>query len=101
MGGGGVGGADGDALGQAVAKIQQIERDLKTPITLDGSFQGTAQAFQSSLKSTPLLVAAAKAHCRTSPRCEGCPLRPDLRGRRPAPDHPARRAATTSGSRRA
>jgi hydrophobe/amphiphile efflux-1 (HAE1) family protein len=49
----------GVALGQAVEKIQQLERDLKTPITLDGSFQGTAQAFQSSLKSTPLLVAAA------------------------------------------
>ena len=51
--------APGVALGQAVEKIQQLERDLKTPITLDGSFQGTAQAFQSSLKSTPLLVAAA------------------------------------------
>ena len=51
--------APGVALGQAVEKIQQLERDLKTPITLDGSFQGTAQAFQSSLSSTPLLVAAA------------------------------------------
>ncbi|HZP98880.1 MAG TPA: efflux RND transporter permease subunit [Reyranella sp.] len=51
--------APGTALGQAVERIQQLERDLKTPITLDGSFQGTAQAFQSSLSSTPLLVAAA------------------------------------------
>jgi hydrophobe/amphiphile efflux-1 (HAE1) family protein len=51
--------APGVALGQAVEKIQQLERDLRTPITLDGSFQGTAQAFQSSLSSTPLLVAAA------------------------------------------
>jgi multidrug efflux pump subunit AcrB len=49
----------GVALGQAVEKIQQLETDLKTPITLDGSFQGTAQAFQSSLSSTPLLIAAA------------------------------------------
>jgi endonuclease-3 related protein len=31
-----------------------------------------------------LLVAAAKAHCRTIARCEGCPARPDLGGRRPA-----------------
>jgi endonuclease III related protein len=31
-----------------------------------------------------LLVAVAKTHCRTIPRCEGCPLRSDLRGRRPA-----------------
>ncbi len=51
--------APGTALGQAVERIQQMQRDLKVPITLDGSFQGTAQAFQSSLSSTPLLVAAA------------------------------------------
>jgi len=30
-----------------------------------------------------LLVTVAKAHCRARPRCEGCPLRFDLRGRRP------------------
>jgi multidrug efflux pump subunit AcrB len=51
--------APGVALGQAVARIQQMQAELKVPITLDGSFQGTAQAFQSSLSSTPLLVAAA------------------------------------------
>src|SRR4029079_17318998 len=51
--------APGTALGQAVERIQQTQRDLKVPITLDGSFQGTAQAFQSSLSSTPLLIAAA------------------------------------------
>ncbi|HEX9524171.1 MAG TPA: efflux RND transporter permease subunit, partial [Reyranella sp.] len=51
--------APGVALGEAVQKIQQIQAELKTPITLDGSFQGTAQAFQSSLSSTPLLIAAA------------------------------------------
>ncbi len=49
----------GVALGQAVEEIQRTQADLKTPITLDGSFQGTAQAFQSSLSSTPLLIAAA------------------------------------------
>jgi len=51
--------APGFSLGQAVERIQSIERDLKTPITLQGSFQGTAQAFQTSLTSTPILVAAA------------------------------------------
>jgi len=51
--------APGVALGQAVQRIQRLQADLKTPITLDGSFQGTAQAFQSSLSSTPLLIAAA------------------------------------------
>ena len=49
----------GIALGQAVEKIKALQAELHTPITLDGSFQGTAQAFQSSLSSTPLLIAAA------------------------------------------
>src|SRR5262249_29611394 len=31
-----------------------------------------------------LLVAVGKAHCRTAPLCERCPLRFDLRGRAPA-----------------
>ena len=51
--------APGYSLGEAVGRIQAIERDLHTPITLQGTFQGTAQAFQESLTSTPLLVAAA------------------------------------------
>ena len=32
-----------------------------------------------------LLVAVGTTHCRTVPLCVGCPLRPDLRGRGPAP----------------
>jgi len=51
--------APGVALGQAVDRIKTLEAELKTPQTLEGEFQGTAQAFQSSLSSTPLLVAAA------------------------------------------
>jgi hydrophobe/amphiphile efflux-1 (HAE1) family protein len=51
--------APGIALGQAVDKIQALMTDLHVPATLDGSFQGTAHAFQASLSSTPLLVAAA------------------------------------------
>src|SRR5262245_47261527 len=31
-----------------------------------------------------LLVAAGKLHCRATPDCDRCPLRPDLRGRPPA-----------------
>jgi hydrophobe/amphiphile efflux-1 (HAE1) family protein len=49
----------GYSLGQAVEAIQAIQDRLRTPITLQGTFQGTAQAFQASLTSTPLLVAAA------------------------------------------
>jgi multidrug efflux pump subunit AcrB len=51
--------ADGSRPQARSQKIQQTQANLKTPITLDGSFQGTAQAFQSSLSSTPLLIAAA------------------------------------------
>jgi hydrophobe/amphiphile efflux-1 (HAE1) family protein len=49
----------GYSLGQAVDAIERLQQQLRTPITLEGTFQGTAQAFQSSLSSTPLLVAAA------------------------------------------
>jgi hydrophobe/amphiphile efflux-1 (HAE1) family protein len=51
--------APGFSLGEAVDKIQQMMLQLRVPPTLQGSFQGTAQAFQASLSSTPLLVAAA------------------------------------------
>jgi hydrophobe/amphiphile efflux-1 (HAE1) family protein len=49
----------GVSLGNAVAKIQAMQEQLKVPQTLQGAFQGNAQAFQSSLSSTPLLIAAA------------------------------------------
>ena len=34
-------------------------RQMGVPVTVHGSFQGTAQAFQSSLASQPYLIAAA------------------------------------------
>jgi HAE1 family hydrophobic/amphiphilic exporter-1 len=49
----------GVALGDAVAAIQTLERDLHLPATLSTSFQGTAQAFQDSLRGLGLLVLAA------------------------------------------
>jgi hydrophobe/amphiphile efflux-1 (HAE1) family protein len=51
--------APGVALGDAVATIQHAMRDMGTPGSLIASFQGNAQAFQASLVSVPLLVAAA------------------------------------------
>jgi len=51
--------APGVAIGQAVEAIQTLERELRLPATVTGAFSGTAQAFQASLSSTPLLVAAA------------------------------------------
>jgi hydrophobe/amphiphile efflux-1 (HAE1) family protein len=51
--------APGVALGEAINRIQALERDLHLPATVSGAFMGTAQAFQASLSSTPLLVVAA------------------------------------------
>ena len=49
----------GVALGDAVTAIQKIEKDTGKPASLSTSFQGNAQAFQSSLSGTPLLIGAA------------------------------------------
>jgi hydrophobe/amphiphile efflux-1 (HAE1) family protein len=51
--------APGTALSQAVEAIQQIEASMGKPATLQTSFQGTAQEFQRSLSTQPLLIAAA------------------------------------------
>jgi hydrophobe/amphiphile efflux-1 (HAE1) family protein len=49
----------GIALGQAVDSISQASREIGMPSGVIGTFQGNAQAFQSSLSSEPALVAAA------------------------------------------
>lgn len=49
----------GVALGDAVAAIQNIERQTGKPASLATSFQGNAQAFQASLAGTPLLIGVA------------------------------------------
>ncbi|MGN6409946.1 MAG: efflux RND transporter permease subunit, partial [Nitrobacter sp.] len=51
--------AQGVALGQATDAVQNAMRQLGAPATLNGSFQGTAQAFQQSLGTVPLLILAA------------------------------------------
>ncbi len=51
--------AQGAALGDAVQAIQTAVGQIGAPSTLNGTFQGTAQAFQSSLASQPYLIAAA------------------------------------------
>ena len=51
--------APGVALGDAVDTIQKEATNIRMPATITGTFQGTAQAFQASLKSTPYLILAA------------------------------------------
>jgi HAE1 family hydrophobic/amphiphilic exporter-1 len=47
------------ALGQATDAVQKAVYDIGAPATLSSSFQGTAQAFQQSLGTVPLLILAA------------------------------------------
>jgi len=51
--------APGVALSDAVRAINQTEQSIGMPATIHGSFSGTAQAFQSSLRSEPFLIIAA------------------------------------------
>ena len=49
------------SLGQAVDALQNVERAMGMPTTVHGGFQGTAQAFQDSLSSEPILILTALA----------------------------------------
>jgi hydrophobe/amphiphile efflux-1 (HAE1) family protein len=49
----------GVALGQAVDAITKAEREVGKPASIIATFQGNAQAFQTSLSSEPYLIAAA------------------------------------------
>jgi hydrophobe/amphiphile efflux-1 (HAE1) family protein len=51
--------AQGASLGDAVNGINAINRGLNVPPSLQGTFQGNAAAFQSSLSTEPYLIAAA------------------------------------------
>jgi len=47
------------ALGDAVTALQAVQREMQMPSTLHATFQGTAQAFQDSLRNEPYLILAA------------------------------------------
>jgi HAE1 family hydrophobic/amphiphilic exporter-1 len=51
--------AANSTIGDAVTAIQKAADDLRLPPSVATSFQGNAQAFQSSLGSTPILIIAA------------------------------------------
>ncbi|MEN3290245.1 MAG: hydrophobic/amphiphilic exporter (mainly bacteria), family, partial [Bradyrhizobium sp.] len=51
--------AQGIALGQATDAVSRAMVEIGAPATLNSSFQGTAQAFQQSLSTVPLLILAA------------------------------------------
>jgi HAE1 family hydrophobic/amphiphilic exporter-1 len=49
----------GVALSQAIAEIERATAEMHLPVTINGSFQGAAQAFQSSLQGMGILLALA------------------------------------------
>ena len=51
--------APGVALGDAVILLNQAKAEIGMPTSVNGNFQGAAQAFQSSLASQPWLILAA------------------------------------------
>jgi multidrug efflux pump len=51
--------APGAALGEATLAIEQAQKEIGMPLSIQASFQGTAQAFQAALKNEPLLILAA------------------------------------------
>ncbi len=51
--------APGIALGQAVDAIERVKQESHMPASIHAGFQGTAQAFQTSLANEPYLILAA------------------------------------------
>jgi len=51
--------APGVSIGQAVQQIDAAETELGVPVTMHGSFSGTAQAYQESVANEVFLIAAA------------------------------------------
>ena len=51
--------APGAALGDATKAIEQAQKELNMPLSIQAAFQGTAQSFRASLSNEPLLILAA------------------------------------------
>jgi multidrug efflux pump len=49
----------GSALGDVVPIIKNVSSEIGMPSSIQGNFQGTAQAFQDSLSNQPILILAA------------------------------------------
>jgi multidrug efflux pump len=47
------------SLGEATATIEQAQKELGMPLSIQAEFQGTASSFQASLTNEPLLILAA------------------------------------------
>ena len=61
--------APGASLGDAVKAIESTTRKMGLPGSINGEFQGTAQAFQSSLSNEPLVDPGGPDHGVYCARC--------------------------------
>jgi multidrug efflux pump len=51
--------ARGAALGDATRAIEEAQKELDMPLSVQAAFQGTAESFQASLSNEPILILAA------------------------------------------
>jgi len=51
--------AKGKSIGDAVKVVNQVQRDLHPPASVNAQFEGSAAAFEASLTNEPLLILAA------------------------------------------
>jgi multidrug efflux pump len=47
------------SLGEATKAIEQVQKEIKMPLSIQSAFQGTAASFQASLANEPILILAA------------------------------------------
>jgi multidrug efflux pump len=47
------------SLGEATKAIDEVQKDIKMPLSVQAAFQGTAASFQASLSNEPILILAA------------------------------------------
>src|SRR5262249_13730221 len=51
--------ANGGTLGEAAARIREVQAEIGLPVTVRGSFEGTARVFNQSTASMPILILSA------------------------------------------
>jgi multidrug efflux pump len=51
--------AEHASLGDAIAAVEKVQKDMHMPASIQAGFQGTAASFQASLANEPLLILAA------------------------------------------
>jgi multidrug efflux pump len=51
--------AENSSLGDAISAVEEVQKEMHMPASIQAGFQGTAASFQASLTNEPLLILAA------------------------------------------